>query len=149
MLLIGRLFVILFALVLSALAAGIITAIAFLVFAAQLLTTNPVEHIFFWSLATFGAGVTFFSSFVPLLIGIVLAEALRIRSALIYALAGAALMLLGYVNAGFGWSQEESIDYAPPPISRAAEIAAAAGVVFGLTYWAIAGRRAGMWMGRG
>jgi hypothetical protein len=145
----GRIFVILFALILSAVAAGVVTAIAFLIFAAQSLTADPVAHIFFWGLAGIGAGMTFFSSVAPTFIGVAIAEALRIRSALIYALAGAALMLLGYYNAGFGWSREESIDHPPPPISRAAEIVAAAGVAFGLTYWTIAGRRAGMWMGRG
>jgi hypothetical protein len=149
MALIGRIFVILFALLLSAVAASIVTAVAFFIFAAQQLTTDPVEHIFFWSLATFGAGVTVFTSFVPTMIGIAVAEALRIRSALIYALAGAALMVTGYYTAGFGWSYEESIDRAPPPISRAAEIAVAVGAVFGLTYWTIAGRRAGAWLGKG
>jgi hypothetical protein len=149
MALIGRLFVILFALVLSAVAAGIVTTIAYLTFAVQQLTADPIEHIFFWSLATFGAGMTVFTSFVPTLIAIALAEALRIRSALVYALAGAALMAAGYYSAGFGWSYEESIDRAPPPISRAAEIAVAVGAVFGLTYWAVAGRRAGAWMGKG
>jgi hypothetical protein len=149
MALVGRIFVILFALLLSAVAAGIVTAIAFFVFAAQQLTSDPVEHIFFWGLATFGAGVTVFTSLGPTLVAVVLAEALRIRSALIYALAGAALMLAGYYSAGFGWSYEESIDHPPPPISRAAEIAAAVGVVFGLTYWTVAGRRAGAWLGKG
>jgi hypothetical protein len=149
MALIGRLFVILFALALSGVAAGIVTTIAFLTFAVQQLTADPIEHIFFWSLATFGAGMTVFTSFVPTLIAIALAEALRIRSALVYALAGAALMAAGYYSAGFGWSYEESIDRAPPPISRAAEIAVAVGAVFGLTYWAVAGRRAGAWMGKG
>ena len=43
---------------------------------------------------------------------------------------------------------EESIDHPPPPISREAEIAAAAGVVFGLVYWVIAGRKAGRWRER-
>jgi hypothetical protein len=147
--LIGRIFVILFALLLSSVAASIVTAIAFLVFASQQLTSGPIEHIFFWGLATFGAGIAVFTSFVPTLIAVVLAEALRIRSALIYALAGAALMLAGYYGAGFGWSYEESIDRPPPPISRAAEIAVAVGAVFGLTYWTIAGRRAGAWMGKG
>ena len=149
MALVGRIFVILFALLLSAVAASILTAIAFLVFAAQQLATDPVQHILFWSLATFGAGITVFTSIVPTLIGIVIAEVLRIRSALIYALAGAALMAAGYYSAGFGWSYEESIDRAPPPISRAAEIAIAVGAVFGLTYWTIAGRRAGVWLGKG
>lgn len=149
MALIGRLFVIFFALVLASVAASLVAAIAFLVFAAQSLTTDPVEHLFFWSLATFGAGATVFTSFLPTLIGVALAEALRIRSALVYALAGAALMVAGYYSAGLGWSYEESIDRAPPPISRAAEIAVAVGAVFGLTYWSIAGRRAGAWMGKG
>jgi len=149
MALIGRIFVILFALLLSAVAASIVTAVAFLIFAAQELTVDPIEHILFWSLATFGAGMTVFASFVPTVIGIAVAEVLRIRSALIYALAGAALMAAGYYSAGFGWSYEESIDRAPPPISRAAEIAVAVGAVFGLTYWSIAGRRAGVWMGKG
>ena len=149
MVLIGRIFVILFALLLSAVAAGIVTAFALIVFAAQQFTTDPIANVFFWSLATFGAGVTVFTSFVPTVIGIAVAEALRIRSALIYALAGAALMAAGYYSAGFGWSYEESIDRAPPPISRAAEIAIAVGAVFGLTYWTIAGRRAGVWLGKG
>jgi hypothetical protein len=144
MALVGRIFVILFALLLSGVAAGIVTAFAFFVFAAQQLTADPIEHLLFWGLATFAAGAAAFSSFLPTLLGVALAEALRIRSALIYAVAGAALMLLGYYGAGFGWSYEESIDRPPPPISRAAEIVVAAGVVFGLTYWAIAGRRAGV-----
>jgi hypothetical protein len=149
MALIGRIFVILFALLLSAVAASIVTAIALLIFAAQQLTADPVANIFFWSLATFGAGAVLFTSFVPAVIGIAVAEAFRIRSALIYTLAGAALMAAGYYSAGFGWSYEESIDRAPPPISRAAEIAVAVGAVFGLTYWTIAGRRAGVWLGKG
>ena len=63
----------------------------------------------------------------------------KIRSLLIHAAAGAAMMLLGYYGAGFASRYEESIDHPPPPISREAEIAAAAGVVFGLTYWADCG----------
>jgi hypothetical protein len=43
---------------------------------------------------------------------------------------------------------EESIDHPPSPISRGAEIAAAAGAVFGFVYWAIAGRSAGRWRDR-
>ena len=66
----------------------------------------------------------------------------------IHAAAGAAILLLGYYSAGFSRSYEESIDHPPPPISREAEIAAAVGVVFGFTYWLIAGRNAGRWRGR-
>ena len=67
---------------------------------------------------------------------------------LIYALGGVAMMLLAYYAAGFGDSYEESIDHPPPPISRPAEIAVAAGAAFGFIYWLIAGRNAGRWRER-
>lgn len=149
MALIGRIFVILFALLLSAVAAGLVVTIALFVFAFQALGEDPVQHVFFWGTALVASGVAAVTGFLPMLIAVGLAEALRVRSALVYALAGGALMLLGYYSAGFVWTYEESIDRPPPPISREAEIAIAGGVVFGLTYWMIAGRRAGAWMGRG
>ena len=63
-----------------------------------------------------------------------------------YLAAGAALMVIGYYASGLApRSYEESIDRPPPPISHAAELAAAAGAVFGLTYWLLAGRNAGRW----
>jgi len=145
--LIGRLLVILFALLLAAAATAIITSFALLFFALRQFTPDPVENVMVWSTALLGTGVAAFSAFLPMLIAIALAEALSIRSALAYALGAAAIMLLAYYGAGFGWSYEESIDRAPPPISRQVEIAAAAGVVFGLVYWMIAGRRAGLWRG--
>jgi hypothetical protein len=64
---------------------------------------------------------------------------------LAYALAGAAMLAFGYYSTGYSDRYEESIDHPPPPISRDLELAAAAGAVFGLTYWAIAGRKAGRW----
>lgn len=149
MALVGRAFVILFALLLAAIATAMVAAVAWLIFAAQILSGDPFEFMLLWALALFGAGITAFTGFVPTLIGIVVAEIFYIRSALVYALAGAALMLFGYLNAGLPSSKEESIDRPPPPISRAAEIAVAAGAVFGLTYWMIAGRRAGVWRGNG
>ena len=109
---------------------------------------DPVWHAFFWGTAAFASGVTVMVGFLPILILVVLAEAFSIRSLLIYALAGAAILLLGYYSAGFTRNFEESIDHPPPPISREAEIAVAIGVVFGFTYWLIAGRRAGAWRER-
>jgi hypothetical protein len=58
------------------------------------------------------------------------------------------LLVLGYYASGPSSSYEESIDRPPPPISHDAEIAAAAGVAFGLAYWALAGRKAGLWRER-
>jgi hypothetical protein len=140
--------VILFALLLAGAATAIITGFALLIFAFQQFTPDPVDNVMVWGTALFGTGVAAFSAFLPTLIAIALAEALSVRSALAYALAGGAIMLLAYYGAGFGWSYEESIDRAPPLISRQAEIAVAAGVVFGLVYWMIAGRRAGLWRAR-
>ncbi len=143
--LVGRIFVILFALLLATVATSIITSFALLTFALHQLSPDPVENVMVWGATLFGTGAAAFSAFLPTLIAVALAEALSVRSALAYALGGAAIMLLAYYGAGFDWSYEESIDHAPPLVSRQAEIAVAAGAVFGLVYWMIAGRRAGMW----
>jgi len=145
---IGRLFVILFALLLATVATAIITSFALLTFAFQQLSADPVENVMMWGTTLFGTGAAAFSAFLPTLIAVALAEALSLRSALTYALGGAAIMLLAYYGAGFGWNYEESIDHAPSLISHQAEIAVAAGAVFGLVYWMIAGRRAGLWRSR-
>lgn len=142
---IGRSIVILFALLMAAIAAGIATAITLIGGEMHLLGSDPVEHAFFWGTAAVASGATVVLGFLPTLIAVVLAEAFCIRSLLIHAVAGAGILLLGYYSAGFTSYYEESIDHPPPPISREAEIAAAAGIVFGFTYWLIAGRNAGRW----
>ena len=56
------------------------------------------------------------------------------------------MLLIAYYGSGLaGPRYEESLDRPPPAMSRELEIAAAAGAVFGLVYWAIAGRSAGRW----
>jgi hypothetical protein len=146
--LLGRIIVILFALFMATAAGGIAAAIALLGLELHMLGPDPVEHMFFWGTAAFASGVTVIVGFLPILIAVVLAEAFSIRSLVIHAAAGAAILLLGYYSAGFTSTYEESIDRPPPPISRDAEIVAAVGVVFGFTYWLIAGRNAGRWRGR-
>jgi hypothetical protein len=148
MALLGRIIVILFALFMASAMAGIAAAIALLGAELHIVGAGPVEHVFFWGTAAFASGVTVLVGFLPILIAVVLAEAFSIRSLVIQAAAGAVILLLGYYSAGFTSTYEESIDYPPPPISREAEIAAAVGVVFGFTYWLIAGRNAGRWRGR-
>jgi len=145
--LLGRIIVILFALFMATAAGGIAAAIALLGVELHVIGPDPLEHAFFWGTAALASGVTVMIGFLPILIAVVLAEAYSIRSLLLHAAAGAAILLLGYYSAGFTWSYEESIDH-PPPISREAEIAAAVGVVYGFTYWLIAGRNAGRWRGR-
>ena len=148
MALIGRFFVIIFALLLAALAAAIAVTFAVATFALRVPTGDPIDPMFAWGLGLFASGVAAFGAFLPTVIAVGVAEVFAIRSALLYALGGAVVMLIGYYSAGLASAYTDSIDVAPPMISREVEIIAAMGVVFGLTYWAIAGRRAGAWMQR-
>jgi len=144
----GRLIVICFALFMAAMAAGVATAIALLGVEVHTLGPDPVGQVFFWGTAMAASGATVAFGFLPLVIAVTVAEAFSIRSFVIHAAAGAALLIFAYYGASFGWSYEESIDRPPPPISREAEIVAAVGMVFGMTYWLIAGRNAGRWRER-
>ena len=145
MALLGRLIVIVFALCMAAIAAGIAAAIALLGVELHAIGPNPVANVFFWGTAALASGATVVAGFLPILIAVVLAEAFAIRSVLAHAAAGAVILLLALYGAGLSGSYEESIDRPPPPISRELEIAAAVGAVFGFTYWLIAGRNAGRW----
>jgi hypothetical protein len=145
---IGRIIVIIFAVMLASLAAGMAIAMGLLGPAWHGLTGDVGERVVFWGTTFIGATATGAAGLLPLVILIVVAESFKIRSLLIHAAGGAALLLIGYYASGSPSRYEESIDRPPPPISRAAEIAAAAGVVFGFTYWAIAGRKAGRWRER-
>jgi len=145
MALLGRIIVITFAVMVASMAAGIAIAMGLLGPEWHGFTGEFGERVVFWGTAFFGATATGAVGLLPLLILIAIAEAFKIRSLLANAAAGAVMMVLGLYASGMPNAYEESIDHPPPPISRASEIAAAAGVVFGLTYWAIAGRRAGRW----
>jgi len=145
--LIGRILVILFAVWLATIATGIVISIGLLGPQWPALSGDPTDRVVFWGAAFLASGLTATLIFLPMLIAVILAEVFSLRSLLIYAAGGAAVMLLAYQGVGFG-RYEESIDRPPPPISREAELAAAAGAAFGLTYWLIAGRKAGRWRER-
>ncbi len=146
MALLGRIIVIIFAVVVASLAAGTAIALGLLGPQWHVLTGDPAERVLFWGTAFVGATATGAIGLLPLVIAIALGEGLKVRSLLANTLAGVAMMVLGYYGSGLAPpSYQESIDHPPPPISREAEIAAAAGAVFGFVYWAIAGRKAGRW----
>lgn len=148
MLLLGRIIVILFALWLATMAAGIVWSIGLLGAQWPALSGDPADRVVFWGAAFIASGITASLLFLPMLIAVILAEAFSVRSLLVHVFGAVALVLLVYQGAGLGRSGEESIDRPPPPISREFEIAAAAGAVFGLIYWLIAGRKAGRWRER-
>ncbi len=148
MALVGRIFVILFALWLATIAAGIAMSIGLLGPQWPALSGEPADRFVFWGAAMIASGVTATLIFLPMLLAVILAEALSIRSVLLYAAGGAMILLIAWFGVDFGRSYEESIDAAPRMIPRGAELAAVAGIVFGLVYWLIAGRNAGRWRAR-
>jgi hypothetical protein len=147
--LLGRIIVIIFAIFAASLAIGMTIAAGLLGPQWHVFSGDIGERVTFWGVAFFGSVFTGSVGLLPLVTLIVLAEIFRIRSLLINAAAGAALMVAGYYGSGLARpGYEESIDSPPPPIPRQTEIVAAAGAVGGLVYWLIAGRNAGRWRER-
>lgn len=147
--LLGRIIVIIFAVIVASFAAGMAIATGVLGPAWHSLSGDPAERFVFWGATFVGATATGAVGILPLAVLIALGETFKIRSLLANTAAGAAMLLIGYYGSGLAQpSYEESIDNPPPAISREAELAAAAGAVFGLIYWAIAGRNAGRWRER-
>lgn len=146
MALVGRLLVIAFAVFVASLAAGVAIAMGLLGPHWHVFDGDVVERSTFSVFVVFGAAFTGGVILLPLVILITLAEAFKVRSILAYLAAGALMLVLAYYASGLAPpSYEESIDHPPPLIPHDTEIAAAAGAVFGLTYWLIAGRNAGRW----
>jgi hypothetical protein len=142
---VGRIIVIAFAVMVACAAAGIAIAIGVLGADWPALSGDFGERAGFWFVALFASSFTGGAALLPAFILIVLAEAYSVRSLLAHAVAGTVLLMMVYYGLGFGDTVGESIDAPPPLMSRSAEIAAAAGAVFGLAYWLIAGRNAGRW----
>jgi len=146
MALIGRIVVIVFAVMVATFAAGVAITMGVLGPQWHAFSGDVGERADFWVGVFFATSFTGAVGLLPAVILIALAESFKVRSLLAYLAVGAALMVIGYYASGLAPpSYEESIDHPPPPISHAAEVAAAAGAVFGLTYWLLAGRNAGRW----
>jgi hypothetical protein len=144
--LLGRIIVIIVAVTLAMFAAGIAIAFGLLGPEWHGFSGDVVERGTFSVFVVAGTAFTGAVTLLPLAILIAVAEIIKVRSFLVYAVAGAVLMLMGYSASGLAPpSYEESIDNPPPPISHGTQVAAAAGIVFGGVYWLIAGRKAGRW----
>lgn len=142
MALIGRVFVILFALLCGSIAGGVLVAFAFLVPEVGALTLQPMEQGALAIFATFS--FVFISAYAafPALLLVIAAEAFAIRSMLFYAIAGGmlgAILILGTDGWDLRSLQNDS------GARRELEIMAAAGIIAGFVYWAMAGRKAGRW----
>ena len=141
MALLGRIFVILFALLGAGLAASAVLTIAVL--------TREWNDLLLLSFETgalavvIGLGGLIVSAvfLLPVAAVIALAEALAWRSVLFYAALGLVLALWAYFG-GFALIGPEEGG------ARGGEISAAAGIAGGLVYWVLAGRNAGVWRTR-
>jgi len=147
MALLGRIIVILFALWLATMAAGIVWSIGLLGPQWPAMSAIPA------SVSCSGRGIHRFRNHRDFTVS---ADVDRCRAGRSFFGALAAGPCLWRRCACAAWpikaplrrSGEESIDHPPPPISREFEIVAAAGIAFGVTYWLIAGRKAGRWRER-
>lgn len=138
---IARIFVVLFAFVLACLAgAAVMTFALRFPGSFDLIGSQTDQQILAIAI---GLSAVFFSLYamLPAMLIIALAEGFRLRSVLFYALAGAALAL----GLTYGWDlrllRNPDGDLGGP----GSEIMAAAGIVAGFVYWALAGRNAGAW----
>src|SRR6267142_5954237 len=142
MVLIGRLFVILFGFLAACLVAGMIVVGAVLFPELSDLGTGPVYQ---GALnIVLGFGFIFISGFalVPAMIVVAITEAFYVRGALSYAVGGGVVGLacyLGLVPFDPATLRFDGI------VRRHLEIMTGAGIVAGLVYWMIAGRNAGAW----
>src|SRR5579885_4925 len=98
--LLGRIFVIIVALIASSIAVGMAIAVGLLGPQWHVFSGDVGERVTFWGVAFFGSVFTGAIGILPLAILIALAEAFRVRSLLINAAAGAALIVAGYYSSG-------------------------------------------------
>jgi hypothetical protein len=140
-----RIAVIFLAFLLASAAAGI-TIAAMPGLDWQLLSGDHLRRAEFWEHVLFGTLFSAAVAILPLLLLLVLAETFRLRSLLLYVVGGAVVMLFGYIAPRLFERSVAASEYLS--VSREAAIATAAGLVFGLVYWLVAGRRAGAWRQR-
>ena len=138
---IGRIFVVLFACLVASLAAGFVVAIAVLIPEVGL-AFGPYEQGAMGVMMAFGFVFLTASALLPVLLVIVFAEAVPIRSVLFYAVAGAGLGLMLHFSLN-DWDTRAFT--AGAFARRELEIMVAAGIAAGFVYWLIAGRNAGRW----
>ncbi len=141
--LIARIVVIIFALIVACMAAGLALAIGIVAPDWPAMDSDPVERVSFFVLSFFATSFVGAVAMAPAVLLIVLAEALRIRNFIYYGVAGALVGLASYFGSDISVRLENTTDVTP--VGHALQLAAAAGIIGGITYWLIAGRRAGAW----
>jgi len=141
--LLGRIVVVLFALIVASMAAGIVLAVGVIAPDWAAMDSDPVERVQFFAVSFFATSYIGAVALAPAFVLIVVAEGLRIRNFIYYGVAGALVGLASYFGSNVSIRLENTTDVTP--VGHTLQLAAAAGIVGGIVYWLIAGRRAGAW----
>ncbi len=141
MVLIARIFVVIFAFLVACMAAATVVMFAFLTLGQTdfaRLATDPAAI-----LVVIGLSSVTLSGYalLPSMLIVALAEGFQLRSASFYALAGGAVAFVLTFGSVFGIN-------ITPIFVRDRAIMVGAGILAGFIYWAIAGRNAGAWRTR-
>jgi hypothetical protein len=140
--LIGRVLVVIIAFLVACFAAAAVITLG--IFIAEWNEISMMDSHAAWSaVGLFGFVLSGFGM-LPAFMVIVLAESFGIRSVFFYAGMGA----LGLLALTYGVAFDEGGAIGARAAGRNLEIMAAAGIVAGFVYWAIAGRNAGRWYER-
>jgi len=139
----GRIIMILFALILAIVAAGITLAIGIIAPDWAGIDSDPVERVSFFIVSFLATSFVGAVAILPAALFIVISEAARLRSFLFYGVGGALVGLASYYGSDISVRLENTTDV--PPVANALQLAAAAGIIGGLVYWLVAGRNAGRW----
>src|SRR4030095_3450553 len=139
----GRIIMILCALILAIMAAGITLAIGIVAPDWAGIDSDPVERLSFFIVSFFATSFVGAVAIMPAALLIVISEAARLRSLLFYGVGGALVGLASYYGSDISVRLETTTDV--PPVANALQLAAAAGIIGGLVYWLVAGRNAGRW----
>jgi len=136
----SRIVVMIVALIVASLAAGVVLVIGII---APDMDSDRVERVSFFVGSFFATGFYGAVAIVPALVLIGLAEALRLRCFMYYGAAGALVAVASYYGCNISVMLENTTDV--PPVEHALLLAAAAGIIGGVVYWLITGRKAGGW----
>ncbi len=139
--LLRRIIVIVFAVIVAAMAAGVVLAIGIVVPDWAAMDSDTVERVSFFVVSFFATSFLGAVAVAPALLLVVLGEVLRIRSFIYYAVAGALVGLASYFGSNISARLENTTDI--PPVEHALPLAAVAGIIGGVVYWLVAGRTAG------
>ncbi|HEY7228772.1 MAG TPA: hypothetical protein VH558_00205 [Pseudolabrys sp.] len=140
---IGRIIVIIFALLLAIMVAGITIAIGIVAPDWAGVDSDPFERVAFFVVAFFATSFVGAVAILPAAVVILISEAANLRSFIYYGVCGALVALVSYYLSDISVQLENTTDV--PPVANALQLAAAAGIIGGLVYWLIAGRNAGHW----